>query len=299
VEADPIAAVVLPIALGVIMFGLGLGLTVDDFRRVIRFPKAVAVALLCQTILLPAACLGIAHAFALRPELAVGLMLLAASPGGPTANLYSHLARGDVALNITLTAVNAVLSLVTLPLILGFALQHFLEKDQTIPLQLSKVISVIALVIAPVAIGMFVRARWPERADRFDRPVRIASTTFLVLAVAAAVLGQRENILSYAKQVGLAALAFNLVSLSVGYFIPRLLRIERRQAIAIGMEIGIHNAVLAIAIALNVLNNQPMSIPPAVYTIISLFTAAAFGFIVSRRRDRTAVELQAPSPGHG
>jgi BASS family bile acid:Na+ symporter len=283
VHGNPIIAIVLPVALGVIMFGLGLSLSVEDFRRVIVFPRAVTVALICQTVVLPAVCLGIAHAFALPPALAVGLMLLAASPGGPAANLYSHLARGDVALNITLTAVNGVLSLITLPVILGFALQHFLDSDQAIPLQLSKVISVIALVLAPVAVGMVVRTRWPEIANRFDRPVRRASTAFLVLAIAAAVFNERANVVTYVQQVGVAALAFNLVSLLVGYFVPRLFRIERRQAIAIGMEIGIHNAVLAMAIAVNVLGDPTMSIPPAVYAIIALFTAAIFGFIVSRR----------------
>lgn len=276
------------------MFGLGLSLTVEDFRRVIRFPRAVTVALACQIIVLPAVCLGMAHAFGLPAALAVGLMLLAASPGGPAANLYSHLARGDVALNVTLTAVNAVLSLVTLPLILGFALQHFVDSDQTIPLQLGKVISVIALVLAPVAIGMTVRARRPDFADRFDRPVRLASTTFLVIVIAVAVFGERENIVGYVQQVGIAALSFNITSLLVGYFVPRLLRIERRQAIAIGMEIGVHNGVLAITIALNVLGNSAMSIPPAVYAIISLVTAAVFGFVVSRR---TPDERGAGQPG--
>jgi BASS family bile acid:Na+ symporter len=276
--------VVLPIALAVIMFGLGLSLRVADFRRVIVFPRAVAVALVCQTVVLPPVCLGIAHAFALPPELAVGLMLLAASPGGPAANLYSHLARGDVALNITLTAVNSLLSLVTLPLILGFALHHFLGSDQSIPLQLSKLISVIALVIMPVAIGMITRARRPGVADRFDRAVRLASMAFLVLVVVAAVFDQRANIVDFVRQVGLAALAFNILSLSIGYFVPRLCHVERRQAIAIGMEIGIHNAVLAIVITVTVLNEPAMSIPPAVYAIISLLTASVMGFIVARQR---------------
>jgi BASS family bile acid:Na+ symporter len=228
-------------------------------------------------------CLGIAHAFALPPPLAVGLMLLAASPGGASANLFSHLAKGDVALNVTLTAVNSVLSLVTMPLVVGFALQHFLGSDQAIPLQLSKVLAVFAVVLVPVAIGMVVRSRRPDVADRFDRPVRHASSVFLVLVIAAAVFKERANVTEYIEQVGLAVLVFNLVSLVVGYFVPRLFRVERRQAIAIGMEIGIHNATLAIAVALNVLGNPTMSIPPAVYGLLALFTAAAFGYLVARR----------------
>ena len=234
-------------------------------------------------LILPAICLGIAHAFGLAPELAVGLMLLAASPGGATANLFSHLAKGDVALNITLTAVNSVLSLATLPLIVNFAMVHFMGRDQTIPMQFSKVVAVIAVVLVPVLIGMAIRAKRSDIADRMDRPVRIVSAVFLVLVILASVFKERANVGRYFQEVGLAALAFNLASMFVGYFLPRLFRVERKQAIAIGMEIGIHNGTLAIAIALTVLGNSTMSIPPAIYSLIMFFTAAAFGMIVSRR----------------
>jgi BASS family bile acid:Na+ symporter len=145
-EQNVITAVMLPIALGVIMLGLGLSLSIADFKRVIVYPKAVAIGLTCQMLILPAACLGIAHAFDLGPALAVGLMLLAASPGGATANLFSHLAKGDVALNITLTAVNSVLSLITLPLIVNYSLEHFLGEGRAIPLQAGKVTQVVTIV---------------------------------------------------------------------------------------------------------------------------------------------------------
>ncbi len=284
-EQNVITAVLLPVALGVIMLGLGLSLTPADFKRVIVYPKAVAVGLVCQMLILPFACLGIAHAFDLPPALAVGLMLLAASPGGATANLFSHLAKGDVALNITLTAVNSVLSLITLPLIVNLSLAHFVGEDRSIPLQFSKVISVVAVVLVPVAIGMLIRAKKPLTADRMDRPVRALSAVFLILVIGSAIVNERANIGTYFREVGLAALAFNLASMAVGYVVPRLLRVERRQAIAIGMEIGIHNGTLAIAIASSpaLLNNPAMAIPPAIYSLIMFFTAAAFGVMVSRR----------------
>ena len=284
-EQNVITAVLLPVALGVIMLGLGLSLTPADFKRVIVYPKAVAVGLVCQMLILPFACLGIAHAFDLPPALAVGLMLLAASPGGATANLFSHLAKGDVALNITLTAVNSVLSLITLPLIVNLSLAHFVGEDRSIPLQFSKVISVVAVVLVPVAIGMLIRAKKPLTADRMDRPVRALSAVFLILVIGSAIVNERANIGTYFREVGLAALAFNLASMAVGYVVPRLLRVERRQAIAIGMEIGIHNGTLAIAIASSpaLLNNPAMAIPPAIYSLIMFFTAAAFGVVVSRR----------------
>ena len=282
-EQNALTDVLLPIALGVIMLGLGLSLKVEDFKRVIVYPKAVAIGLGCQMLILPAVCLAIAEVFNLPPELAVGLMLLSASPGGATANLFSHLAKGDVALNITLTAVNSVLSLITLPLIVSYSMAHFMAKDAAIPMQFGKVVSVIAIVLVPVAIGMLVRANKPAVADRLDKPVRIISAVFLVLVIAAAVIKERAQIGTYLEQVGLAALTFNLASMMVGYFIPLLFRVERKQAIAIGMEIGIHNGTLAIAIAFNVLGNSQMSIPPAVYSVIMFFTAAIFGVIVSRR----------------
>lgn len=282
-EQSAITTILLPSALGVIMLGLGLALRLEDFKRVVVYPRAVAVGLGCQMLVLPAVCLGMAHLFRLPPELAVGLMLLAASPGGAVANLYSHLARGDVALNITLTAVNSVLSLVTLPLIVSFSLEHFLGASQAIPLQVDKVVQVVAVVLTPAVLGMIVRAKRPQLADRLDRPVRILSALFLFGVILAAVIAERAKLGSSLSQVGPAALAFNLASMGIGYFVPRLARIERRQAVAIGMEIGLHNGTLAIAIALNVLGNATMSIPPAIYSLIMFFTAAAFGYVVSRR----------------
>ncbi len=284
-ESGFLTAVLLPIALGVIMLGLGLSLTIADFKRVVGYPRPVLVGLSCQMFVLPAACLLIAHAFALPPELAVGLMLLAASPGGATANLFSHLARGDVALNITLTAVNSVLSLITLPIIVTLSMSHFMGEGRSIPLPLEKVVQVFAIVLVPVGIGMAVRSRSPGLADRLNRPVKALSILFLVLVVGASIAKERNNAVDFIKQVGLAALAFNLASMAVGYVVPRLLRVEKRQAIAIGMEIGIHNGALAITIASSplLLGNSVMAIPAAVYSIIMFFTAAAFGVLVNRR----------------
>ncbi|HEY5924120.1 MAG TPA: bile acid:sodium symporter family protein [Kofleriaceae bacterium] len=284
-EQSVITTVLLPVALGVIMLGLGLSLTIADFKRIIVYPRAVAIGLACQMLILPAICLGIAHAFDLAPPLAVGLMLLAASPGGATANLFSHLAKGDVALNITLTAVNSVLSLLTLPFIVNFSLEHFMGEGRSIPLQFSKVVQVVAIVIVPVLIGMLLRARKTELANRLDKPVRIASVVFLVLVMLSALIKERGIVADAFQQVGLAALAFNLASMIVGYTVPRLFRVEPRQAVAIGMEIGIHNGTLAIAIASSpsLLNNPVMSIPPAIYALIMFFTAAGFGVFMARR----------------
>jgi BASS family bile acid:Na+ symporter len=283
VQSSVITTVLLPVALGVIMLGLGLSLTLADFKRVIVYPRAVAVGLASQMLILPAICLGLAHGFDLAPPLAVGLMLLAASPGGATANLFSHLAKGDVALNITLTAINSVLSLITMPLIVNYSLDHFMGDERTIPLQFGKVIQVVAIVLVPVGIGMLVRARNAAFANRLDKPVRIVSAVFLVAVIASAIIKERATLGDSFREVGLAAFAFNLASMLVGYVIPRLVRVEPKQAVAIGMEIGIHNGTLAIAIATTLLANPTMAIPPAIYSLIMFFTAAAFGMYVARR----------------
>lgn len=282
--ADPLLTFFLPAALGIIMLGLGLSLSLADFARVAKFPKPVLIGLACQLLLLPLACFFLAKAFGLAPALAVGLMLLAASPGGTTANLYSHLAHGDVALNITLTAVNSVIAILTMPLIVNLSLAYFMSADQAIPLQFAKVVQVFVIVLGPVAIGMWLRSRFPGFAERMQKPVKIVSALFLLLIIVLAMAKDWRTFVDYAPSVGGAALAFNLLSMAVGYCVPRLLKLNLRQAIAIAMEIGIHNGTLAIALALSpaLLNNPTMAIPAAIYSLIMFITAALFGLWVNR-----------------
>ena len=272
---------ILPIALGIIMLGLGLSLSITDFTRVVKYPKAIFIGLVCQMVILPFVCFGIAKLFDLGPELAVGLMLLSASPGGPTANLFSHLSNGDVALNITLTALNSVLTLVTLPLIVELSLSNFMT-DKDIVMPFNKIIEVFLIVLIPVSIGMVINSKAKNFARKLDKPVKIVSALFLVLVIVGAILKEKTNIGEYFQQIGLAALTFNVLSLMVGFFIPLLFKVEKKQAIAVGMEIGIHNGTLAIFIALNILKNDTMSIPPAIYSLIMFFTAAVFGFLVNK-----------------
>ena len=282
-QASLLTNLLLPMALGVIMLGLGMGLGLDDFRRVARYPRAVVTGLLLQLLLLPVVAFALALAFGLPAELAVGLMLLAASPGGATANIYSHLARGDVALNITLTAINSLLCLLTLPLVLNLSLEYFLGAGQYVPPPVRKVIEVALLIVLPVVIGMAVRAQAPRLAARVEKPLRLLSVLVLALLVAAAVAQERDTLVEFFAVVGLACLSFNLISMGVGYAAPIALRLPRRQAIAISMEIGIHNGTLAIFIALNVLGNARISVPAAVYSLLMFATAAVFALLLNRR----------------
>lgn len=278
-------SVALPVALAVIMFGLGLSLTVDDFARVARNPKVVAIALGCQIVLLPLVAFGLVLLFDLPPILAVGMMLLAAAPGGATANLFSHLFRGDVALNVSLTAVNSLLSVVTLPLMVNFAIGYFEPVDDTgaVGLQFGKVVQVFALVLVPVIVGLVLRRSAPGFAERMDRPVRIASALILVFAVLGAVTSERSNVSTYIVDVGLITALFCLISLTVGYWIPRGLGITARQAIACSMEVGVHNSAIAITIAISVLGSTQMAVPAAVYGVVMSPMAATVGWLISRR----------------
>ncbi len=289
---SPLTDVFLPIALGIVMLGLGLGLTLADFKRVVVFPKAVLIALVCQVILLPLACYGLVLAFDLPPLLAVGMMLLAASPGGTTANLYSHLFGGNVALNVTLTAVNSVLAVFTLPIVVNFAIDRFPTGSGQLGLQFDKVLQVFAIVLIPVALGMFIRAKSQGFAERMYRPVRILSVVVLVIVIAGTIIKEREKIAEYFADAGLVALLFNVISLTLGYLAPRLAKVGKPESVAAAMEIGIHNGTLAIVIATTLLNSTEIAVPAAVYSIIMFFTAAAFGYLVRPRAAHRPTELQ-------
>ncbi|MAS54704.1 MAG: bile acid:sodium symporter family protein [Nocardioides sp.] len=282
-DDSALISVGLPIALAIIMFGLGLSLTPADFRRVARTPKAVAVALVLQVLVLPVIAFGLVLAFDLDPLLAVGVMLLAASPGGTTANLFSHLFRGDVALNVSLTAINSVLAAFTIPLITNGAIGYF-DVEGELGLQVGKVVQVMAIVIVPVAIGMTVRHRSERFAARADRPVRIFSIVVLVVVAVGALLGERDEIGGYIEQVGLVTGIFCLASLTLGYAGARLMRLDEPQAIASSMEVGIHNTTIALTIALSVLDNTEVAIPAAVYSVLMYVLATAFGFLLTRGR---------------
>lgn len=284
---NAVLTIALPIALGIIMIGLGLHLTIADFRRVFTQPRAVSVALFVQVVALPPVALLLARAFGLPGELGLGLVLLATSPGGVTANLFSHLARGDIALNITLTAINSLVVLVTIPIWVALAMNVVLDTEATVPAPVRKVIEVAVIVIGPVAIGMLIRAWKPAVAAAMEKPLRILSTLILAALIVLAIGLDWQTVVTYAPVVGLACLIFNVLSLGSGFLVSRAMRIARPQAIAISFEIGIHNSTLAIFIALQVLQRPDASIAPAIYALIMYVTAGLFAawLIRSARRN--------------
>ena len=282
-ESSALLSILLPLALGIIMFGLGLSLSVADFSRVIIYPKAVIIGLLCHMLILPAVCFVIAKLFNLTPEIAVGLILLSASPGGVTSNFFSHLAKGDVVLSITLTAVASLLCIFTLPLIVNFSMHVFMDESRYIPLQIIEVLQIFIIILVPVIIGMIVLKKNPLLAVKLQKPVKLFSLLFLLSLILMQVIKERENLGSFWQQTGMAVLSFNVISLAAGFFIPRLFKISIKQSIAISMGSGIRNGTLAITIALtpSLLNNSTMSIPAAIYSLVMYITAGVFGYIIS------------------
>jgi len=272
----------LPIALAIVMAGMGLELTLKDFARVSKHPKAVLIALFCQLILLVGIAFLICKILALPSLLAVGLMLLAASPGGTTANLFSYLYKGDIALNITLTAINAIVAAVFLPFIVNFSILHFMNESQQVGLQFTKVLQVFLIILVPVCIGMLIRHYTPHLAEKLNRPVRIFAVVFLLIIILGAIIKERSNLVDYIGQIGLATALFCAISLMVGYFVPRILGINSYQARACAFEIGIHNSTLAMTIALTIMASTTIAMPAAVYSIFMYIFATIFGTLITR-----------------
>ncbi len=290
-----VISVFLPLALAIVMLGLGLSLTVADFARVMKQPKAVITVLICQFLILPFVCFGLLTALGTEPVLAVGMMLLVATPGGTAANLFSHLAGGDVALNVTLTAITSVISVGAFPLIANLSLDHFLGGGRDVGLTFDKVAQVMAIVLVPVAIGMMIR-RWRAAfADRMERPVKIASVVILVIVVALAIAGDQGQVFTHLGSIGLVAFLMGVISLTIGYVVPRLVRVEPRPAIASSMEIGIHTATVAVTVALSpaLLDSPRMALGPAIYALQIMIIASVFAYFVSRPLRRAAA---APEP---
>ena len=282
------ATVGLPIALFIIMFGLGLSLTLNDFKRILASPKAIFVGSLTQLVLLPI--LGFSIAALLlhdSPELAIGLIILALCPGGPTSNLLTHLGNGDTALCISLTVISSTIKVFTIPIMVNIAIQQYIPDSAQAQLNvIDSIIKILVIMIVPAFLGMFVKAKAEKFAERAQKPVKILSAIFLVLVIVVAVHKERANIAEYIMIAGPAALLLNLAGMTIGYYLPKIFHLPVKQQITISIETSIQNGTLAIAIASSplMLNNTTMAIPAAVYSLIMFITAGVFVYYVSKRK---------------
>jgi BASS family bile acid:Na+ symporter len=274
-QSSVLTELFLPFSLAVIMFGMGLSLRIEDFKRILIYPKAVGIGLLNQLIFLPIIAFGIANLFDLPAELAVGLMILAVCPGGATSNLITHLAKGDAALSITLTAFSSVITVFTIPFLVNYSIGYFIPGGEAQQLEVvGTVISVLVITIIPVALGMLVFAKVPKLAAKLDLPFRRISAIFFVIIVVAAVLKEKENLVRYFVEAGPAALALNVATLGLSFGTARLFKLPFRQGLTIAIESGIQNGTLGITIAATLLMNSVMTIPSAIYSLIMFGTAA-------------------------
>lgn len=280
-DSPILVSVLLPGAIAVIMWTLGMELTRDDFRRVLTAPRAVAIGMLNLALISPLLALTMAELFKLPPELAVGLVLLGASPGGMMANMLTHLSRGDTALSVTMTAISSVGAMVTVPLFLGIAGEHFAATEIGDVSMLGIVLRVFAITIVPVAIGMEMRRRRPEWVASVHSRVRRISLTLFALVVLGAIASENDTVRANLADVAGAALALNLAAMALSFAISKLARLGDRQATAIALELGIHNSALAIAVGASLADD--LAIPAAVYSSFMLFTGGAFAWTMSRR----------------
>lgn len=287
---QPVVDILLPLALAGIMFALGLTLTVGDFLRVFARPKAMAVGLFGQLVLVPLFAFAIAVAWKLPPEMAAGLMILAACPGGVSSGLITHLARGDTALSISLTAVTSVVAVVSVPLVVNAALAHFTGAGGSVELPVLKIVrGVFVLTTVPVALGMLVRrlrTAWALRAE--PAAGRIATLLF-VLIVIATFIGQRATLAEHLASVGPAAFALSLAVMAAGFGLAALLGLGRRDRIAIASECGLQNAALGIFIAAAVLQAPRLTVPSVVYALLMNVSALAFIFVMRRQGGKACV----------
>ena len=272
---DLLKSLILPAALFFIMFGMGMGLTPGDFKRVFVSPKAKLVGLFCQLVILPSLAFGIATGLRLPGELAVGLMLIAACPGGPTSNIITHLSRGDTALSVSLTAVSSLITVFTIPLIVGASIRYFLGETATLVLPFWKtLVQLLAVTIVPILLGMWVKAARPELCRRCATPFHRISLVFLVLVIAMAV-AREQDLAGQFLLAGPSAAALNISSMLLGFGASAWFGLALAQRITISIEVGIQNGTLALAIALGMLESARIAMPAVVYSLIMFASGGA------------------------
>ena len=286
-DGNIVTQVFLPISLAFIMLSLGLALVADDFKRVVVQPRDFILGAASQMLLLPAVAFVLILFWPIEPALAVGVMILAACPGGVTSNMMTHLAHGDTALSVSLTAVISVVSVFTLPLIVGFSIVFFMDAETAPDISVGQtVIGVFLITTVPVAIGMLIRHLWTGFAVGFERIARVVAAALFVLIIFGAIYSERANIVEYFIQAGPVTLALNVLMMAIAFTIANLFRLGAAQRTAITLECGLQNGTLAIFVAATLLENTTMMVPGGIYSLLMFLTAGVF--IIPRLRGKRA-----------
>ena len=279
-----ITDVVLPLALAFIMFTLGLGLTFSDFAKVIQSPKNFLIGLVSQLIFLPLIALIIVFIWPLQPELAIGLILIAAAPGGVTSNILTSFAKGDVALSISLTAVMSLLSVISVPIVLGISMG--LISDTSLgSISLTRIaISMFLIVTLPVLLGMIFRASLSFLTKKIEKAAKILSTALFVLVLIGAILAERQNLVDYFAQTGLVVLTLNILMMFIAFYWAKIFGTGASQQKAISIECGLQNGTLAIFVGTSVFGGGLYIIPAATYSVIMYLTSLIFIYYIKNRQ---------------
>ncbi|MDD2180482.1 bile acid:sodium symporter family protein [Acidovorax sp. D2M1] len=282
-QSDIVSTIFLPASLAFIMLSLGLGLTPADFRRIVAQPRALLVGVGCHFVLLPLVCYLMVQTFGITGAFAVGFMIVASCPTGATSNILTYIARGDVALAVSFTAVASVLTIFTLPFIVAWSLGHFMGTQQTVEVPVRMMMGQVFMMLAlPVGVGMLLRHLWPAATQRRE-PVatRIATVLFLIILVLAIIKNWpllRDNFTTLAP----FALGLNLTMLAIGFIVAWLARLSRRQSVTLGIETAIQNAALALVIATTVLKQDAMAVPGVLYGVLMYVGGLLFANIMRR-----------------
>ena len=282
-ENSLLSQVFLPAALFIIMLGMGLSLVKEDFFNITKNPKSFILGVLCQLVLLPLIAMIMVILFSLESHLAVGLLVLAFCPGGVTSNMYSYLAKGNVALSISLTAIISFVTPFTIPILTNLQMEKYMGGTALVQLPLQKtIITLLGITIIPVLAGMSIKKKWPEFAEKADKTVKIMSILFLFIIVTGIAIQNWGDIPVFFSQVGWACFCLSVIALLVGFFTARTFKLPMRDAKTIGIEVGLQNGTTALFVTSTILNDPLMSVPAATYSLIMFGTGAVYSWYFSR-----------------
>jgi len=276
----------LPLVLIVIMFGIGLSLEEKDFKNVFIYPRAIIVGLISQMLLLPLIAFLMVSLTHLAPIAKVGFILIAACPGGSASNLVAHLLRGNVALCISLTALNSLLILVTLPLIVNLGLSLYLGHTEVIQLPvLDTILKIFYTTLIPTFAGVFIRHRSMRLAIRMEKPMRYVMTILLFTVFGALIYFEEQNTAAGVSKYGYLfpyAIALNFLAMLAGFLLPRMMGLDNRNNYTISIQVGLQNSALAIFVASSLLGNREIAMVAVVYSSFTFFSALLFGYLAKR-----------------
>ena len=273
-----------PLVLAFIMFGMGLSLTRNDFQQLWRAPLPIVVGLFGQMMLLPALAYALAIVFDLAPNLAIGIMILAACPGGTSSNIISQLARANLALSVSLTAISSLICVLTTPLIIQFAIMQFGQQEEQSFSLLTTTLGLIFITLIPVIIGIIIRHYFAEKALRCEPFFRHLASAFLLLMIVAIVIQERDTLTSSFAAVFSSALTLNLLAIMTGIGLGLLFKFTPRDSITLGIEVGVQNSAMASLIAITFLQRADYAVAPGVYGVTMYIGALLLVLLAKKYR---------------